>query len=136
VQLRVGFGWSGREVGFLGRFREWYEKLTDLSCFVKILNQDIARYTNALDGKRGHVIGERFKSVLIEDGVGLLQRNLSTVRERKRKPEFSRAEAQRKKEKYPAGTAVRHQCVLVMQRIRLRKTATGFLWELIYDSPH
>ena len=54
-------------------FDEWYAKLTDLSCFMQELNGSMARHINRLDGKRGHLWGERFKSVLIEDGVGLLQ---------------------------------------------------------------
>jgi putative transposase len=52
---------------------EWYAKLTDLSCFMQELNRSMACHVNRLDGKRGHLWGERFKSVLIEDGIGMLQ---------------------------------------------------------------
>lgn len=52
---------------------EWVRKLTDLSWFMKLLNEDIARYINRLDGKRGHVMGDRYRSILIEDGIGVLQ---------------------------------------------------------------
>ena len=49
-----------------------YKKLTDLSAFMKELNQSIAFYVNQKHQTRGHLWGDRFKSVLIEDGRGLL----------------------------------------------------------------
>ncbi len=54
------------------RLDPWYEKLTDLSLFMKELNETVARYLNRLNQRHGHVWGDRFKSVLIEDGAGLL----------------------------------------------------------------
>ncbi len=50
----------------------WRDKLTDLSEFMKDLNQTAAAHINKVEGNRGHVWGGRFKSVLIEDGVSLL----------------------------------------------------------------
>ncbi len=58
---------------FPWRMDEWYRRLTDLSPFMQELNRSIAWYVNGRDGRRGHLWGERFKSVLIEDGIGLLQ---------------------------------------------------------------
>lgn len=59
------------------KWYEWhtkalYEKLTDLSAFMKELNERVARYVNHKNQTSGHVWGDRFKSVLIEDGRGLL----------------------------------------------------------------
>ena len=50
----------------------WHRKLSDLSAFMKDLNQSIAMTINQELGNRGHVWGSRFKSVLVEDGPGLL----------------------------------------------------------------
>ena len=50
----------------------WYQKLTDLSEFMKERNETVARYVNKRNQRSGHVWGDRFKSVLIEDGRGLL----------------------------------------------------------------
>ncbi len=55
------------------RAEEWHRRFSDLSCFMQEVNRSIALYLNRRDGVRGHVWGDRFKSVLIEDGVGLLQ---------------------------------------------------------------
>ena len=54
------------------RAKAWHQKLTDLSEFMHDLNSSIARYINGQMDKKGHVWAERFKSVLIEDGPGLL----------------------------------------------------------------
>jgi REP element-mobilizing transposase RayT len=54
------------------RTDRWYAKLTDLSEFMKDLNASIARHMNAATNGKGHVWGGRYKSVVIEDGPGLL----------------------------------------------------------------
>ena len=54
------------------RANKTYQKLTDLSEFMKDLNQSIARYVNARNRTTGHVWSDRYKSVLIEHGQGLL----------------------------------------------------------------
>ena len=54
------------------RAKPWHAKLTNLSEFMKELNETVARYLNFKNQTRGHVWGDRFKSVLIEDGRGLL----------------------------------------------------------------
>ncbi len=51
---------------------DWHRRLGDLSEFAKELNQSIAAYVNLRSGKHGHVWGDRFKSVIVEDGRGLL----------------------------------------------------------------
>lgn len=53
-------------------FDRWYEKLTDLSDFMRALNQSISQHINKLRGGSGHVWGKRFLSLPIEDGPGLL----------------------------------------------------------------
>ena len=50
----------------------WYERFSDLSEFMKELNQMIARKIQREQGIKGHVFQGRFKSVLIENGPGLL----------------------------------------------------------------
>ena len=57
---------------FNPRAKGWHQKLTDLSDFMCDLNSSIARYINAKNDTKGHVFGARFKSVLLEDGPGLL----------------------------------------------------------------
>jgi len=54
------------------RAEEWHRRLGDLSSFAKELNQMTATYVNHRNKKKGHLWGERFKSVLVEDGLGLL----------------------------------------------------------------
>ena len=51
---------------------EWHKRLADLSEYAKELNQSVAAYVNRRSGKHGHVWGDRFKSVIIEDGRGTL----------------------------------------------------------------
>jgi len=51
---------------------EWHRRLADLSEYAKELNQSVATYVNRRTGKHGHVWGDRFKSVIIEDGKGTL----------------------------------------------------------------
>lgn len=57
--------WCGEE-------NRWYEKLTDLSEFMKEINQAIAVETNRRQGCTGHVWEGRFKSQVVEPGTGLL----------------------------------------------------------------
>ena len=75
LERRFGTIQSGR--AYPQRWYEWrakslYKKLTDLSEFMKELNETVARHVNLQNQSRGHVWGDRFKSVLIEDGRGLL----------------------------------------------------------------
>ena len=51
---------------------EWHQRLGDLSEFAKELNQSTAMFFNQKYKKHGHVWGDRFKSVLVESGKGLL----------------------------------------------------------------
>lgn len=48
-----------------------YERFTDLSCFMKEINEATARKVNKTSPRQGTVWGDRFKSVLIEDERGL-----------------------------------------------------------------
>ncbi len=50
----------------------WHERLSDLSEFAKELNQSVAVYVNLKTGYRGHLWDDRFHSVLVDDGRGLL----------------------------------------------------------------
>jgi len=49
----------------------WHERLTDLSCFMKDLNQGIAAYINQVNGNRGAVFASRFRSCVLEPGMAL-----------------------------------------------------------------
>lgn len=64
--MRYPQTWSENQV------EHWLDKLSDLSEFMKDLNQSTARYINKREANRGHVWGGRFNSILIEDGMGLL----------------------------------------------------------------
>jgi len=48
------------------------KKLSDLSSYVQMIKQTFSRWYNKLNNRSGYFWGERFKSVLIQDGVGLL----------------------------------------------------------------
>ncbi len=48
------------------------EKLSDLSVFMKTLKQSFSLWYNKKNNRKGHFWSERFKSVLIENGEGLL----------------------------------------------------------------
>ena len=48
------------------------DKLSDISDYVKFIKQTFSRWYNKLHNRRGYFWGERFKSVLIQDGNGLL----------------------------------------------------------------
>ena len=45
----------------------------DISKFMKNVNNPYARYYNRLYERRGHLYGERFKNIVIEDEVQLLR---------------------------------------------------------------
>ncbi|OCC15465.1 transposase [Dissulfuribacter thermophilus] len=53
----------------IDRFRE---KFSGLSEYVKEIKQRFSRYYNKKHGRRGYFWGERFKSVLVEEGESLL----------------------------------------------------------------
>jgi len=55
-----------------GEAPRWHERLCDLSEFAKELNQSVAVYVNDRTGFRGCLWGDRFTSVLVDDGRGLL----------------------------------------------------------------
>ena len=68
------------EAGHPSRYRAWYpalttawyRRLTDLSCFMKDLNQSIAHHVNEQLGRGGHLWGDRFKNTIIGGKQGLL----------------------------------------------------------------
>jgi len=51
---------------------EWHARLTDLSSFMKDLNQSVAVFVNRVNHGMGHVFRDRFKSCLLETGPSLL----------------------------------------------------------------
>jgi len=57
---------------WIGDVDFWHQKLTDLSEFMKAINQSIAWEINRRHQNQGHIWGRRFYSTLIEDGPGLL----------------------------------------------------------------
>jgi putative transposase len=58
------------------RSREWKRKFTDLSEFMKYLNQSIAKYVKSTLSHEGHVWRDRFKAEYLEPGVEFLARKL------------------------------------------------------------
>jgi len=50
----------------------WRGKLEDISFFVKDLKQRYAQWYNRRHGRAGHLWGDRFKSILIQDGRAAL----------------------------------------------------------------
>ena len=57
---------------WVGEVEHWYQKFTDLSEFMKHINQAIALKINKERDNQGHIWGRRFFSSLIENGSGLL----------------------------------------------------------------
>jgi REP element-mobilizing transposase RayT len=54
------------------RIAHYREKWSNLSEFVKDIKQTFSRYYNKLHGRKGTLWGERFKSVIVEDGDTLV----------------------------------------------------------------
>lgn len=54
------------------RMKEWYDKLTDLSEFMKRLNQSIARHIQSELGHKGTVWRDRFKAQYLETDAEIL----------------------------------------------------------------
>ena len=55
-----------------GQLAHFREKLSNLSEFVKEIKQRFSRYYNKLHGRRGYFWGDRFKSVIVENGDTLI----------------------------------------------------------------
>ncbi len=49
----------------------WQGKLSDISYFMKELNQRFSQYYNRLRGRRGHVFYDRFKSIVLDSSSAL-----------------------------------------------------------------
>ncbi len=58
------------------RTREWSRKFTDLSEFMKYLNQSIAKYVKVKLSHEGHVWRDRFKAEFLETDMDVLARRL------------------------------------------------------------
>jgi len=54
------------------RLQRYREKLTDISEYMKDIKVQFSRWYNKINDRRGYFWGDRFKSVLIEDGNALL----------------------------------------------------------------
>ena len=54
------------------QLKELLKKMSDISEYVKSIKQTFARWYNKKNKRRGYFWGDRFKSVLIEEGEGLL----------------------------------------------------------------
>ena len=55
-----------------GQLPFFREKLSNLSEFIKEVKQRFSRYYNKLHGRRGYFWGDRFKSVIVENGDTLI----------------------------------------------------------------
>ena len=73
VKRRVGFSYSDEaKVVTDGQIPYFREKFSNLSEFVREIKQRFARYYNKLHERRGYFWGERFKSVIVENGDTLI----------------------------------------------------------------
>lgn len=63
----------GEEQMISGNWLEWHrERLTSLGSFIKDIKQGFTRYYNKKHNRRGYFWGERFKSVIVQDGSTLV----------------------------------------------------------------
>ena len=60
-----------KQVG-LAELKRFKKKLCSLSWYVKEIKQGFSRYFNKKYGRRGTLWGERFKSLIVEDGLTLI----------------------------------------------------------------
>ena len=64
--------WGKYDFVSRAQLQEISKKLSDISEYVKSIKQTFARWYNRRNKRRGYFWGDRFKSVLIEEGEGLL----------------------------------------------------------------
>jgi REP element-mobilizing transposase RayT len=66
-------GYYGEDQLISGNWLDWYrERLTSLGAFIKDIKQGFTRYYNRKHNRRGYFWGERFKSVIVQDGRTLV----------------------------------------------------------------
>ncbi len=70
-KLKLYYQDEKREI-FDGQIPYFREKLSDLSEYIKEIKQRFSRYYNKLHGRKGYFWGERFKSVIVEEGDTLI----------------------------------------------------------------
>lgn len=71
-RLYYGEGQAGKRALLDGQIPSYRAKWESLSEFVKDFKQSFSRWFNKTHGRQGYFWGERFKSVLVEDGDTLL----------------------------------------------------------------
>ncbi|GAB6163102.1 hypothetical protein JCM12298_22620 [Desulfothermus naphthae] len=64
--------YGAKEVGSGTNFESFKKKLCSLSWYVKEIKQGFSRYYNKKYNRRGTLWGERFKSLIVEDGLTLV----------------------------------------------------------------
>ena len=63
----------GDKVAFSsGKIKDFRKKWSSLSAFVKEIKQSFSRYYNKQNGRKGYLWGDRFKSVIVQDGRTLV----------------------------------------------------------------
>ena len=63
----------GEDQMISGNWLDWYrERLTSLGAFIKDIKQGFTRYYNRKRNRRGYFWGERFRSVIVQDGRTLV----------------------------------------------------------------
>ena len=73
VRRRVGLYYQDEDrVVTEGQIPFFRDKMSSLSEFVKEIKQRFSRYYNKLHGRRGYFWGDRFKSVIVENGDTLV----------------------------------------------------------------
>ncbi len=64
--------YGAKEIGSKFEFERFKKKLCSLSWYVKEIKQGFSRYFNKKYNRRGTLWGERFKSLIVEDGLTLV----------------------------------------------------------------
>jgi len=72
VRERYNRLYGAKEIGSGFEFDRFKKKLCSLSWYVKEIKQGFSRYFNKKYGRRGTLWGDRFKSLIVEDGLTLV----------------------------------------------------------------
>ena len=72
LRQRFKLAYGDKAVLSPGKIPDLREKWSSLSAFVKEIKQTFSRYYNKQNGRKGYLWGDRFKSVIVQDGRTLV----------------------------------------------------------------
>ncbi|MFA7065020.1 MAG: transposase [Bacilli bacterium] len=72
LRERFGLAYGEQAVFPSAKIHEFRKKWSSLSEFIKEIKQGFARYYNKENGRKGYLWGDRFKSVIVQDGHTLV----------------------------------------------------------------